>query len=107
MSDKGRWFHGRFVYEGRLRPASQTPRLRRFSGPMGSRSPHAAGLTPNRMAEDGGTLYVGIERQNEIVCFDYGKEGLLARGQPVPVPPVFKRFRTTRVSRPWSSFPKG
>ena len=36
---------------------------------------------------DGGTLYVGIERVNRIVRFDYGRQGLLARGQPIPLPP--------------------
>ena len=39
------------------------------------------------IADDGGTLYVGIETVNQIVQFDYGKDGLLARGHPIPVPP--------------------
>ena len=39
------------------------------------------------IAQDGGTLYVGIERVNRIVRFDFGKDGLLARGQPIDVPP--------------------
>jgi hypothetical protein len=34
-----------------------------------------------------GIAYVGIERVNRIVRFDYGKDGLLARGEPIPVPP--------------------
>jgi hypothetical protein len=34
------------------------------------------------IAVDGGTLYVGIERVHQIVRFNYGKEGLLARGRP-------------------------
>jgi hypothetical protein len=42
------------------------------------------------LAEDGGTLYVGIERVNQIVRFDYGKDGFLARGEPIPVPPEIK-----------------
>ena len=39
------------------------------------------------IAQDGGTLYVGIERVNRIVRFDYGKDGLLARAYPIEVPP--------------------
>ena len=39
------------------------------------------------IADDDGTLYVGIEGVNQIVRFDYGKDGLLARGHPIPVPP--------------------
>ena len=42
------------------------------------------------LAEDGGTLYVGIERVHQIVRFDYGKDGLLARGQPIAVPPAMR-----------------
>jgi hypothetical protein len=44
------------------------------------------------IAEDGGTLYVGIERVNQIVRFDYGKDGFLARGVPIAVPPEVKRL---------------
>ena len=39
------------------------------------------------LAMDGGTLYVGIERVNRIVRFDFGAQGLLARGEPIAVPP--------------------
>ena len=39
------------------------------------------------IAEDGGIVYLGIERVNRIVRFDFARNGLLARGQPIPVPP--------------------
>ena len=42
------------------------------------------------LAEDGGTLYVGIERVNQIVRFDFAKDGLRARGRPIAVPPASK-----------------
>ena len=42
------------------------------------------------LAEDGGTVYVGIERVHQIVRFDYGRHGLLARGQPIALPPGIK-----------------
>jgi hypothetical protein len=42
------------------------------------------------LAEDGGTVYVGIERVHEIMRFDYGRQGLRARGQLVPAPPGIK-----------------
>ena len=35
------------------------------------------------IAEDGGTVWLGIERVNRIVRFDIGRHGLLARGQPI------------------------
>ena len=39
------------------------------------------------LAIDGGTVYLGIERVNRILRFDYGKDGLRARGQEIPPPP--------------------
>lgn len=44
------------------------------------------------LAEDAGTLYVGVERVNEIYRFNYGRNGLLARGQPIRVPAEVKRL---------------
>ena len=40
------------------------------------------------IAQDGGALYVGIERVHRIMRFDYGKDGLIARGQSIDVPPA-------------------
>jgi hypothetical protein len=37
-------------------------------------------------------LYVGIERVEQIVRFDFRRNGLLARGEPIAVPPDFKSF---------------
>ena len=36
------------------------------------------------------TVYVGIERVHQILKFDFGRHGLLARGQPIPLPPEIK-----------------
>ena len=42
------------------------------------------------LADDGDTMYVGIERVHRIVRFNFGKDGLLARGVPIAVPPAFR-----------------
>src|SRR5262249_32813503 len=42
------------------------------------------------LAESDGFLYVRIERVEQIVRFDYRRDGLLARGQPISVPADFK-----------------
>jgi hypothetical protein len=44
------------------------------------------------LAELDGLLYVGIERVEKIVRFDYDRDGLLARAEPIPVPPDFRSF---------------
>ena len=44
------------------------------------------------IAQDGGTLYVGIERVNRIVRFDFGRLGVLARAEPIPIPPGISKL---------------
>ena len=44
------------------------------------------------IAEDGSTVWLGIERANRIVRFDIGRHGLSARGQPITVPPGIQRL---------------
>ncbi len=44
------------------------------------------------LAEKDGMLYVGIERVEKIVRFDYRRDGLKARGEPIKVPEDFKTF---------------
>jgi hypothetical protein len=42
------------------------------------------------LALEDGVAYVGIERVNQVVRFDYAKDGLRARGSPIAVPPGVK-----------------
>jgi len=92
ISDKGRWFRGRILYDdGRpagLADVEAAPAL----GPDGRPLSARGWYDTESIAEDGGTLYVGIERVNQIVRFDYGKDGLLARGVSIAVPPEVKRL---------------
>jgi hypothetical protein len=92
VSDIGRWWRGRIVYEGK-RPAGivdaeMAPLLGADGKPLGARRWYDS----ESLAIDGGTVYVGIERVDQIVRFDYGRSGLLARGQPIAVPPEFKKL---------------
>ena len=43
-------------------------------------------------------FYVGIERVNQIVRFDYRRDGFKARGEPIAVPPDFKTFTLQQES---------
>jgi hypothetical protein len=89
VTDKGNWLRGRIVYrDGRpiaIRDAEIAPVL----GPDGRPLRRRGWYDTESLAEDGGTVYVGIERVNRIVRFDYGKGDLQARGQPIAVPPAF------------------
>ena len=87
LSDKGWWFRGRLTYEG-TRPAGIVDaEMAPILGPDGRPLAARGWYDTESIAQDGGKLYVGIERVHRIVRFDYGKNGLLARGQPIEVPP--------------------
>jgi hypothetical protein len=92
VTDKGRWLRGHIVYENgapvRIIDAEMAPIL----GPDGRTLAARGWYDTESIAEDGGTLYVGIERVNQIVRFNFGKDGLLARGQPIPLPPAIKKL---------------
>ena len=82
------------------------PRSRRCWDRTGARSPNAAGTIPSLLADDDGTLYVGIERVHQIVKFDYAKNGLLARAQAVPRPAGFAKLPSNRGMECLAAAPK-
>src|SRR5215813_9959228 len=87
LSDKGWWLKGRIVYDGTRPSGIADAQMAPILGPDGLALSSRGWFDTESIAQDGGTLYVGIERVNRIVRFDFGKDGLLARGQPIDVPP--------------------
>src|SRR5262249_1759249 len=101
------WLRGRIVYEG-TRPtgiadAEMAPILGADGRPLAARGWYDT----ESIAEDGGTLYVGIERVHQIVRFDYGKEGLLARGRPIALPAGLRSLPSNRGVEALVFVPKG
>jgi hypothetical protein len=92
VSDKGHWLRGRIVYEGarpiEIADAEMAPVL----GPDGRPLAARGWYDTESIAEDGDTVWLGIERVNRIVKFDLGKQGLMARGEPIEVPPGIQRL---------------
>lgn len=90
ISDRGRWLRGKINYQDtrpiRLSDLEMAPMLGADGQPLALQG----WFDTESLAEDGGIFYVGIERVNQIVRFDYGKDGLLARGQAIAVPPEIK-----------------
>jgi hypothetical protein len=107
VSDKGRWFRGRIVYrDGRpagIADAETAPILGPDSRPITARGWYDA----EAIADDGNTLYVGLERVHQILRFDYGKDGLLARGVPIAVPASFRRLPSNKGIECLVFVPKG
>jgi hypothetical protein len=85
-SDKGQWFRGRIVYRGQapmaLVETEMAPIVGADGRPLASRGWYDA----ESLAWDNGTVWVGIERVQQIVRFDYARNGLKARGTPIAVP---------------------
>jgi hypothetical protein len=86
ISDKAWWLRGRLLYDQNrpvgIAEAEMAPMLGADGRPLAARGWYDA----ESIAQDGGILYVGIERVHQIVKFDYAKDGLLARGYPIAVP---------------------
>src|SRR5215212_6468279 len=90
VTDKGYWLRGRIVYRGATPIAITDAEMAPILGPDRRPLKNRGWYDTESLAADGGTLYVGIERVHRIVRFDYGRDGLLARGIPITVPLGFR-----------------
>ena len=107
LTDKAWWLRGRLLYAG-TRPsgiadAEMAPILGADGRPLAARGWYDT----EAIAEDGGTLYVGIERVHQIVQFNYGKEGLLARGRAIALPPGLRSLPSNKGIEALVFVPKG
>jgi hypothetical protein len=92
VSDKGRWLRGRIVYDGERPTGIADAEMAPVLGPDGKPLAARGWYDTESIAIDGGTIWLGIERVNQIVRFDYGRFGLLARGQPIAIPPGISKL---------------
>jgi hypothetical protein len=92
VSDKGRWWRGRILYQGERPAGIVDSEMAPILGPDGRPAARRGWYDAEAIAEDGGTVYLSIERANQILRFDYGKHGFLARGVPIAVPPAVRRL---------------
>lgn len=90
VNDKGRWFRGHIVYRDGTPQALTNVETAPILGADGRTLAARGWFDTESIAEDGGTVYVGIERVHQIVRFNYGKDGLLARGALDAIPLEFK-----------------
>jgi hypothetical protein len=92
VTDKGRWLRGRIVYEGPSPVGIADAEMAPVLGPDGKPLAARGWYDTEAIAQDGGTVWLGIERVNRIVRFDVGRYGLLARGEPITVPAGIARL---------------
>lgn len=95
-TDKGNWLRGEIRYSGESPAGIAGAELAPMLGANGRPMARRGWYDTESMTADGGTLYVGIERANRIVRFNYGKHGLLARAEAVRVPPEIGKLPNNR-----------
>ncbi len=106
-SDKGVWFTGRIVYRGKemtgLSDVETAPMLA-----ADGRTLAAHGwFDTESMALDRGLIYVGIERVNRIVRFDFARDGLRARAETVAAPDDVRKLPYNRGLEAMVMAPRG
>ncbi|HET7191808.1 MAG TPA: esterase-like activity of phytase family protein [Pseudolabrys sp.] len=91
-TDQGSWLRGRIEYrDGRpaaIADAEMAPILGSDGKPLASHGWYDV----ESLTERDGIVFIGIERVEQIVRFDYRRDGLLARGRAINVPAEFKTF---------------
>ena len=90
VTDRSWWLRGRITYDGTRPSGIAAAEMAPMLGPDGRTLASRRWYDSESLTRDGDTLYVGIERVHRIVRFDYGKDGLLARAQPIDVPAAFR-----------------
>ena len=96
LSDKGQWFRGRIVYRGPLPIGLADVETAPILGPDGRPLAGRGWYDTESLAEDNGTVYVGIERVHQIVRFDFARDGFKARGQPIQLPAGMRSMPSNR-----------
>jgi hypothetical protein len=107
ISDHGSWFTGRIVYRGRemtgLDEVEAAPLLGADGRPITARGWYDS----ESIALDGSLVYIGLERANEILRYDFSKGFTRARGEVVPTPPALRKLPRNKGLEGLVMVPKG
>jgi len=108
ISDQGGWFTGAIRYSGGRMVGLDDVEAAPVLGPEGRP------ITEKRywydteaLARDGSTVYVGLERVNQIMRFDFAKGGTRARGEVIPSPAAMRKLPTNKGIEALVVVPKG
>ena len=107
LTDRSWWFRGRIAYDG-TRPAGIVDaEMAQMLGPDGRTLAARGWYDTEALAQDGGTLYVAIERVHQIVRFNYGRDGLRARATPIATPAALRSLPNNRGIESLVFVPRG
>ena len=107
FSDKGSWFTGRIVYqEGEMTGLDEVeaaPMLGADGRPITARG----WFDTESIALDGPFVYIGLERVNQVLRFDFSKGFTRSRGEVVPMPPAVRKLPFNKGLEALVMVPKG
>jgi hypothetical protein len=92
FSDKGSWFTGSIVYQGRQMTGLADVEAAPMLGPDGKPIQTRGWFDSESIALDGSFVYIGLERVNQVLRFDFSKGFTRSRGEVVPLPPAASRL---------------
>jgi hypothetical protein len=107
ITDRGWWLRGRLVHDGERPTGIADAEMAQMIGPDGRALAARGWYDTEALAQDGGTIYVAIERVHRIVRFNYGRDGLRARATPITVPAAFRSLPNNRGIESLVFVPRG
>jgi len=107
VSDQGSWFTGRIVYRGREMVGLDEVEAAPLLGPDGKPITARGWYDSESLALDGSLVYVGLERVNQVLRYDFAKGFTRARGEVVPLPPAVRKLPNNKGLEGLVLVPKG
>ena len=97
LSDQGSWLTGSIRYDGGkmagLDGVEAAPMLNAEGRPITEKR---LWYDTESLARDGNLFYVGLERVNQIMRFDFAKGGIRARGEVIPSPAAIRKLPSNK-----------
>jgi hypothetical protein len=107
FSDKGNWFTGSIVYQGRAMAGLADVEAAPMLGPDGKPIQTRGWFDSESIALDGSFVYIGLERVNQVLRFDFSKGFTRARGEVVPLPPAAAKLPNNKGLEALVYVPRG
>jgi hypothetical protein len=107
FSDKGSWFTGRIVYQGREMTGLADVEAAPMLGPDGRPITRRGWFDSESIALDGSFVYIGLERVNQVLRFDFSKGFTRSRGEVFPMPTAVKKLPFNKGLEALVFVPKG
>jgi hypothetical protein len=107
ISDKGSWFTGRIRYRGREMTGLDDVEAAPLLGPDGKPITARGWYDSESIALDGSLVYIGVERVNQVLRYDFSKGFTRSHGEVIPVPPALRKLPRNKGIEALVMVPKG